>query len=679
MAEKALLKLPGVKRYRSSLSTPGEKEQFRNHFRKYINMYKTDCPFEVSTTNRYTITTYEAAITARRRIKQGETIKYLTGTLVPLTAEESADLDLTQRNFSIVVTSRRKNGSIFLGPARFANHDCDANGRLVPTGTDGMEVRAMKNIEVGEEITVAYGGDYFGPNNEDCLCHTCERNARSGWTSAAALGLPRSEASTPAIEADRGLSSNSQKPRPGSELGSDTSSAPSQSPKKRKMDPAPSRLRQQITPPASSSSQAAEAFLSERTDLLPLTGTPESTVDMAAGSKITSTGKLNRPSQKRTKLNQELSAATLNDANMMDLPTDDPATPVSPSEDGQRPRKRQRLVDLMTASSPTDEHPPASSPSKSARSSSAEAYGDESNTPTHTTDATSVSEVPVTIKIESTEVVQFENHEDTIIVNTTQQKSSKAYPQSENQESLSLGSPLTELPDSRFPSEAAPTLPQTIATIQTTTISKFPTTSEDAVVQSVEATTTHLSVRNVSDAIRVPGDYILTHKLLAQPHDRWVRCKTCTNCFIQGNGYQTRRECPRCERHSKLYGFSWPKTDPDPRKLLEKKGKGASDSPEKTGRRGKSGKGTWVVGGGDPEERVLDHRLVHRFVFPEEEKEITRRGLLHDAELARANGTETPDRVIGRLSESMARDESLTPDDGRRKSKRFITGDYVRC
>ena len=109
-------------------------------------------PVEVSATNRYTITSYEAAITARRRIKEGETIKYLTGTLVPLTAEESNDLDLTQRNFSIVVSSRRKNGSIFLGPARFANHDCDANGRLVPTGNDGMEVRAMKNIEVGEEI-----------------------------------------------------------------------------------------------------------------------------------------------------------------------------------------------------------------------------------------------------------------------------------------------------------------------------------------------------------------------------------------------------------------------------------------------------------------------------------------------------------------------------------------------
>ena len=71
-------------------------------------MYQTDCPFEVSTTNRYTITNYEAAVTARKRMKQGETIKYLTGTLVPLSTEESRDLDITNRNsVSLSMLARR--------------------------------------------------------------------------------------------------------------------------------------------------------------------------------------------------------------------------------------------------------------------------------------------------------------------------------------------------------------------------------------------------------------------------------------------------------------------------------------------------------------------------------------------------------------------------------------------
>ncbi|KAB8212602.1 hypothetical protein BDV33DRAFT_211229 [Aspergillus novoparasiticus] len=49
----------------------------------------------------------------------------------------------------------------------------------------------------------------------------------------------------------------------------------------------------------------------------------------------------------------------------------------------------------------------------------------------------------------------------------------------------------------------------------------------------------------------------------------------------------------RRERHSMLYGFRWPKTDGD--------------------------------GLIDDEERVMDHRTVHRFLHPEEEARISRR------------------------------------------------------
>ena len=63
---------------------------------------------------------------------------------------------------------------------------------------------------------------------------------------------------------------------------------------------------------------------------------------------------------------------------------------------------------------------------------------------------------------------------------------------------------------------------------------------------------------------------------------------------MQQNGYLTRKECPRCERHSKLYGYQWPKT--------EKWGKG------------------------DEEERVMDHRTVHRFLKRDEEVKQKKRG-----------------------------------------------------
>jgi len=93
--------------------------------------------------------------------------------------------------------------------------------------------------------------------------------------------------------------------------------------------------------------------------------------------------------------------------------------------------------------------------------------------------------------------------------------------------------------------------------------------------------------------IRRPGDYTRTPLILSEPFSRWVDCGTCSSTWVQPNGYYTRKECPRCERHSKLYGYRWPKTE---------RIKG-----ERVG-------------------RVMDHRTVHRFVGPEEERRVRRRG-----------------------------------------------------
>jgi histone-lysine N-methyltransferase SUV420H len=101
------------------------------------------------------------------------------------------------------------------------------------------------------------------------------------------------------------------------------------------------------------------------------------------------------------------------------------------------------------------------------------------------------------------------------------------------------------------------------------------------------------SVEDDTLGARVPGDYTKTAKLLAQRYDRWVDCQTCNAWFVQENAYQTRKECPRCERHSKLYGFQCPKTD--------------------------------MEGIYDDEERIMDHRTVHRFIAPDEEARIRRK------------------------------------------------------
>jgi histone-lysine N-methyltransferase SUV420H len=149
--------------------------------KKYINIYMPDCPWEVTTTNRYTILNHEASVTARKQIESGSAIKYLCGTRVSMSKDEEANLNQFRKDFSIVVSSRKKAMSLFLGPARFANHDCDANARLVTSGMRGMTILANRMIKVGEEITVTYGEDYFGIDNCECLCRTCELKERNGW------------------------------------------------------------------------------------------------------------------------------------------------------------------------------------------------------------------------------------------------------------------------------------------------------------------------------------------------------------------------------------------------------------------------------------------------------------------------------------------------------------------
>ncbi|TKA48821.1 hypothetical protein B0A55_13750, partial [Friedmanniomyces simplex] len=177
---KHLLLLPGIAKYLRALKTEDEKEHFERHLRKYINIYLPDCPFDVGTTNRYTVLTAEAAIYARKPIKRGEAVKYLSGIQVAMTEREERTLS-SRTDFSIVLSSRRKRPSLFLGPARFANHDCDSNSRLNTSGPHGIHIVARKDIAVGEEITVTYGEDYFGEGNGECLCGTCERLGRNGW------------------------------------------------------------------------------------------------------------------------------------------------------------------------------------------------------------------------------------------------------------------------------------------------------------------------------------------------------------------------------------------------------------------------------------------------------------------------------------------------------------------
>lgn len=546
-----LLELSGLKKYMQRLRTAEEKEHFQKHLRKYVTIYMPDSSFEVTTTNRYTIETQEASVTARREIKKGEMIRYLSGIQVPITGEELDELDLTRRDFSIVMSSRKKTPSLFLGPARFANHDCDANSRLTTKGSSGMAVVAVKDIEVGDEITVTYGADYFGLDNCECLCATCESRRRNGWaTRDGDEGQEMEQSSQDVPYPKRG----SRKRQGNSRSGSASLAS---------------------TPELSTPSRKRKLNMMQDSR----SNTPR--LDFGHGSK---------PERTSSNLRREV---LLDDV--------DTSSQDTLQVNGLHDR------DVSAGISATPSRSGAGQSPVSEASTSATSMSGDAKLPDKS------SAVPLAI--------------DATLSKTRPEMTSGRIPLF-NVEDMDLAPESSDTPGCQEPGRdtdvaRSSCVDALISNAQLDII----TSRHPQITQTIEEGLAAPSDSSLSEdgdpAIRTPGDYTLTRALLSTPYSRWVRCQNCEEDFVQTEAFQTRSSCPRCERHSKIYGYQWPKTE--------------------------------KVGKHDTEERILDHRTVHRFVYADEEKTIRKgkkalEGLRESATQESAEPEEemTPSRTRGR-------------------------------
>jgi histone-lysine N-methyltransferase SUV420H len=559
-----------------------------------MSIYLPDCPFEVNTTNRYTIVTYEASITARRFLRRNDTIKYLAGIQVTITPEEEAEMSLRKKDFSLVVSSRSKSTSLFMGPARFANHDCDANARLVTRGSAGIEIIASRDIEVGEEITVTYGESYFGEDNCECLCRTCEENLANGWTIQDGTNSVQRSIEEDLVAAAQGYSlRRRRRDESASGLGSRTPS---------------------VTPgirPRILKRQRSQKMLGDRA----------STMDSADAGRL---GTASIPQKRNT------------DATCFSSP------PITPAK-----RLKTNLYEIIPIS--LDSTPSrGSSESDVCRSPLSSADGNG-----NTTDVTSpesekadpliltpgptpvkqITEMPSCVEnvsemgdqrlVEANSLQ--EKHASQVILPTTEAGSPLEDPSDLSvvatpRQAISLdvldagraalaSEPLSVSSGSDQTLQSEETTREALETAsreERSSANPAPLMASGQLMEFASITSTPRGRPKKSQAPRqpspapaqkhrVPGDYTLTPLLLSEPQSAWIHCTNCNTAFVQRDAYFTKSNCSRCERHSKLYGYVWPKTAP--------------------------------AGKNDREERVLDHRTVNRFLGPEDEAKV--RGRKH--------------------------------------------------
>ncbi|TFY51882.1 hypothetical protein EVG20_g10796, partial [Dentipellis fragilis] len=187
-----LLVLPAV-RYFIQQYNQKQINAFATHASRYFELYLPTGSIEIAHTQRYSHRTgkSELCILATRPLAPGSVLSELKGSMADLTDAEDQELKRTdtnarhtyggiRRDFSVIHSRQMKKNHLFLGPARFVNHDCDNNCELFREGRY-ITFRVIKAIAVGEEVTAHYGDGYFGRNNRHCLCETCERRGVGGY------------------------------------------------------------------------------------------------------------------------------------------------------------------------------------------------------------------------------------------------------------------------------------------------------------------------------------------------------------------------------------------------------------------------------------------------------------------------------------------------------------------
>ncbi|CAO3626022.1 unnamed protein product [Cunninghamella blakesleeana] len=170
-----ILKLPI---FNNLMENSDEKiiNEFAQHVKRYLLMYLPSAGFEISDTTRYN--GVQGCVISTKQWIVGDEVFKCTGMIACLKSRDYHQLIESGRDFSVMYSQRKNSNCLFLGPARFMNHDCESNCKFITKGNNSITFKVVRKIDVGEEMTAFYGSHYFGVNNCECRCASCERNGK---------------------------------------------------------------------------------------------------------------------------------------------------------------------------------------------------------------------------------------------------------------------------------------------------------------------------------------------------------------------------------------------------------------------------------------------------------------------------------------------------------------------
>jgi uncharacterized protein len=174
---------------------------------------------------------------ATKPIKKGEKIIRYFG---PILDSKKKDEDAIENKYLFELTNRWTiDGSVRENVARYINHSCKPNAESdVKPRKRKVFIRAIKNIEPGEEINYDYGTDYFKAYLKPigCKCEACERKRAKKRAEARAekAGLKAKEARKAEKRAKKAKTKGKTKVSKNKGLAGKTKQASSGGPKRAK-------------------------------------------------------------------------------------------------------------------------------------------------------------------------------------------------------------------------------------------------------------------------------------------------------------------------------------------------------------------------------------------------------------------------------------------------------------